>query len=100
VKRAVWIRDDGRCQWPLEGGGVCGSTLRAEIDHVFPLARGGTSTVENTRVLCRVHNDLAARRIFGDDWMDRFTRKRGTPRGADRPSSREEVPTVSCSHLR
>jgi hypothetical protein len=100
VKRAVWIRDGGRCQWPLDGGGVCGSTLRAELDHVVPRARGGPSTVENTRVLCRVHNDLAARRAFGDDWMDRFTRKRGTPRAAGRPSSRGDVLTVSCSHLR
>ncbi len=33
--------------------------------------------------LCRVHNDLAARRALGDDWMDRFTRKRaeGEPVG-------------------
>jgi hypothetical protein len=23
VKRAVWERDGGRCQWKLDGGGVC-----------------------------------------------------------------------------
>ncbi len=28
VKRQVWTRDRGRCQWPLESGGVCGSALR------------------------------------------------------------------------
>ena len=77
VKRAVWARDGGRCQWPVEGGGICGSTLRIELDHVVPRARGGPSTVENTRLLCKVHNDLAARHAFGDDWMDRFSRKRG-----------------------
>ena len=74
VKRAVWERDGGRCQWPLESGGVCGSTLRVELDHIRPLAMGGASTVSNTRLLCRVHNDLAARRAFGEAWMDRFTR--------------------------
>ncbi len=76
VKRQVWIRDGGRCQWPVDSGGVCGSTLRVEFDHVVPRARGGPSTVDGVRLLCRFHNDLAARRAFGDDWMNRFTRKR------------------------
>ncbi|MGA8891032.1 MAG: HNH endonuclease signature motif containing protein [Anaeromyxobacteraceae bacterium] len=73
VRRAVWARDGGQCQWPLSMGGVCGSTLRVQVDHVIPRARGGPSTVENCRLLCRVHNDLAARLVFGDDWMDAFT---------------------------
>jgi hypothetical protein len=37
-----------------------------------PLARGGVSTVSNLRVLCDFHNQLAARRVFGEAWMDRF----------------------------
>jgi len=74
VKRQVWTRDGGRCQWPLESGGVCGSTLRVECDHRVPLASGGASTVDNLRLLCRFHNDLAARRAFGDEWMNQFTR--------------------------
>ncbi len=81
VKRAVWARDGGRCQWP---GGVCGSTLRLEFDHVVPRARGGPSTVEGIRLLCAVHNQLAARRAFGGDWMDRFTVRR-RPRGGEAP---------------
>ncbi len=81
VKRAVWARDGGRCQWPIDGGGICGSTLRVELDHVVPRARGGPSTVEGNRLLCRFHNDLAARRVFGDAWMDRFTRKRAGAEG-------------------
>jgi hypothetical protein len=74
VKRDVWVRDGGRCQWPLDGGGICGSTLRIEFDHIVPRARGGASTVSNLRLCCRLHNELAARQHFGDDWMDRFTR--------------------------
>jgi hypothetical protein len=73
VKRAVWARDEGKCQWRLDSGGICGSTLRLEIDHVPPLARGGASTVEGCRLLCASHNQLAARQVYGDDWMDRFT---------------------------
>jgi len=76
VKRAVWIRDGGRCQWPLDSGGVCGSTLRVQFDHIIPRARGGPSTVENVRIACAHHNDLAARQAFGDAWMDRFTHRR------------------------
>jgi hypothetical protein len=73
VKREVWTRDGGRCQWPLESGGTCGSTLRVEFDHRIPRARGGPSTAENVWLLCRLHNDLAARREFGNAWMDQFT---------------------------
>jgi hypothetical protein len=75
VRRTVWKRDGGRCQWPLDSGGICGSSERLELDHVIPRARGGASTIANVRLLCRFHNDLSARRAYGDDWMDRFTRR-------------------------
>jgi 5-methylcytosine-specific restriction endonuclease McrA len=94
VRREVWARDQGRCQWPVSGaaGGICGSTLRVEIDHVLPRARGGPSTAEGTRLLCRVHNDLAARLAFGDRWMDRYTgrgrRGRRRARAAGAPARR------------
>jgi hypothetical protein len=73
VRREVWRRDEGRCQWATADGGICGSTYRCELDHVVPFARGGKPTVDGLRVLCRVHNDLAARNTYGDAWMDRFT---------------------------
>jgi hypothetical protein len=73
VKRAVWKRDGGQCQWKLDGGGICGSTHRAQLDHVVPRGKGGPPTVANLRVLCAVHNDLAARQAYGDAWMARFT---------------------------
>jgi hypothetical protein len=74
VKRAIWSRDEGKCTWPVDSGGICGSTLRLEIDHVVPRGRGGPSTVENCRLACAMHNQLAARQVYGDDWMDQFTR--------------------------
>ena len=82
VKREVWRRAGGHCEWPLDAGGVCGSTLRLEFDHVTARAHGGPSTFENVRLLCRFHNQLAARRVFGDACMDHFTRKRSA---ADAP---------------
>jgi hypothetical protein len=53
VKREVRRRDGGKCQWKLDSGGVCGSEVRTEIDHVVPRGRGGASTVENCRILCK-----------------------------------------------
>jgi len=78
VGREVFLRDDGRCQWPTAGGGICGSTHRVELDHVVPVGRGGRPTVANLRVLCDFHNDLAARQTYGDVFMDRFTRRAST----------------------
>ena len=83
VKRAVWARDGGCCRWPLASGGVCGSTTRLELDHIVPLARGGTSTVSNLRVLCDFHNQLAAKQVFGEPWMSQFASRSET-------ASREE----------
>jgi 5-methylcytosine-specific restriction endonuclease McrA len=85
VRRAVWARDGGRCQWPLASGGICGSTRRLQLDHIQPLALGGTSTVDNVRIACRPHNLLAARLAFGDEWMNRYTTDPRAPRPVARP---------------
>ncbi|GEJ59102.1 HNH endonuclease [Anaeromyxobacter diazotrophicus] len=74
VKRAVWKRDGARCQWRMASGGICGSTTRLQLDHVVPVARGGASTVENLRVCCAFHNQLAAREEFGPKHMAQFAR--------------------------
>ena len=52
VRRAVWERDQDRCVWPLDGGGVCGSTHRLEIDHRLPHGLGGQPELGNLRLLC------------------------------------------------
>ena len=71
IRRAVWKRDGGECQWPVESGGICGSRLRPELDHIRPYAKGGPTTVDNLRVLCGFHNELAARQEYGDVAVDR-----------------------------
>lgn len=61
IKRAVWQRDDGRCTWRFEDGQVCGSRDALEFDHFRPFAKGGRSDdARNVRLLCRMHNRLAA----------------------------------------
>jgi hypothetical protein len=81
VKRAVWLRDEGRCQWKLASGEICGATYQLELDHREPRALGGPPTVDNIELHCRPHNLQAAREVFGDAFMDQFTRKRRAGRG-------------------
>ena len=82
VKREVVKRDEGKCQWQLADGGVCGAKVRLEVDHVVPRGKGGPSTVENCRILCRAHNIEAARQVYGDAHMDLFTRCGGRSGGS------------------
>jgi hypothetical protein len=65
VEREVRLRDGDRCQYPLDAGGVCGSTWQVELDHVVPLALGGATSAANLRCACRRHNALAAREALG-----------------------------------
>jgi hypothetical protein len=79
VKREVWLRDGGRCQFRLENGELCGSTHRVQFDHVRPFALSGASSVANTSHACAAHNLLAARRVFGDALMDRYAPRHAAP---------------------
>ena len=95
VKRAVWLRDAGRCSWPLDGGGCCGSTHRLELDHIIPWADWGGETEANLRLTCGAHNRLAARQAFGEQVMARYgqehagrSRSGGDRSGGDRSGSR------------
>ncbi len=45
LRAAVLDRDGHKCSY-------CGSTYNLSIDHIIPVAIGGTSTIENLRILC------------------------------------------------
>ena len=45
-RKRVLLRDKGRCV-------KCGSRENLEIDHMVPLARGGSSRLENLQLLCQ-----------------------------------------------
>ena len=81
VRRAIWIRDGGCCQWKAADGGLCRSTVRVQFAHRTPRARGGPPTVENVRLLCAFHNKYEARLDFGEDLMNRYTRPAATSPG-------------------
>jgi 5-methylcytosine-specific restriction endonuclease McrA len=74
VMREVWQRDEGRCQWPAQDGGICGSTHRVQFHHRQERARGGPHTVANLMLACAAHNQHAADLSFGRSLMERCRR--------------------------
>jgi 5-methylcytosine-specific restriction endonuclease McrA len=85
VKRAVWQRDGGRCTFVGANEHRCEERKYLEFDHVVPVALGGEATVEQVRLLCRTHNQLAAEKAFGRDFMEakrNGTRVESKERGA------------------
>ena len=69
VKRAVFERDGGRCAFVSDDGHRCPADTDLEFDHVTEVARGGEATVDGMRLLCRAHNQFAAERTFGAEFM-------------------------------
>jgi hypothetical protein len=64
VKRAVWVRDLGRCAFVGTDGRRCNERAFVEFHHVRPYAAGGAASVENIQLRCRRHNDYEARVYF------------------------------------
>ena len=67
VKRTVWTRAKGKCEFPN-----CESSYQLEFDHIQAKALGGTSELENCRLLCRSHNIFVAAQVFGREQMGKF----------------------------
>jgi hypothetical protein len=49
IRNEVWRRDGGKCV-------DCGSVYNLEFDHVIPVAKGGSNTARNLRILCEPCN--------------------------------------------
>jgi hypothetical protein len=65
VKRAVWVRDLGRCAFIGTNDHRCNERRFVEFHHVDPYALGGEATVEKIELRCRRHNDYESRLYFG-----------------------------------
>ena len=87
VKRAVKARDEGRCTFANETGERCPAKSGLEYDHVKPVAKGGETTVENLRLRCRAHNQLAAEQAYGEEFMRRKREESRHETAIRRPSS-------------
>lgn len=65
VKRAVWLRDLGRCAFVATSGRRCGERGFLEFHHIHPYGLGGEATTANIQLRCRAHNAFEARACFG-----------------------------------
>ena len=75
VRRAVFERDGEQCTFTDATGRRCEERGWLQLDHALPLGRGGDSSVDNVRVLCRTHNLLAAERVFGREHVARRSQR-------------------------
>jgi 5-methylcytosine-specific restriction endonuclease McrA len=92
VRRAVVERDGGQCTYVSHSGKRCESRSRLEFDHIQPFARGGQATVGGIRLCCRAHNQHAAERTYGTEFM------RGKQEESRRRSSEAEPQSRSQPH--
>jgi len=104
VKRAVFIRDGGRCAF-VGHHGRCGERAFLEFHHVIPRACGGRATVENIELRCRAHNGCEVDLWFGpgkryrraDETSEEVPATLGTPAAtADTAAALAPTPNVSA----
>lgn len=65
LRRAVWLRDDGRCAFVAEDGRRCDERGFLEFHHAQPYAAAGEATERNIALRCRPHNGYEAALYFG-----------------------------------
>lgn len=90
VRREVMARDGRQCTFVSAAGRRCSACRRLDFDHVVPLAKGGQTTAANLRLLCPVHNQHAADRVYGAGFM-------AEKRAASRARREERVESRAAS---
>ncbi|RYZ83086.1 MAG: HNH endonuclease [Proteobacteria bacterium] len=75
MRRALLERSNHSCSHihPVTGE-KCTSTYQLQVDHIIPLAKGGTNDFENLRILCGRHNRSEAARWGISNKEDRSNR--------------------------
>ena len=80
IKRQVWQRDKGQCQWPRPDGQICGSTFRVQFHHRIDRGKGGAHSLENVVLTCQQHNLYAAELSWGKNFIDEKRMRNRVPR--------------------
>jgi hypothetical protein len=65
VRRAVWLRDDGRCAFVSPDGRRCAARSLLEFHHRTPFGIGGAAVASNIELRCRPHNAYEAALFYG-----------------------------------
>lgn len=64
LRRSIFKRDSGRCQFVGINGRRCLSSYEVEIDHIVPVSAGGPTSYDNLRCVCRSHNQWKSNRLI------------------------------------
>lgn len=56
IREVVWKRDKECCV-------ICHSNTNLELDHIIPISKGGSNTINNLQVLCRTCNRKKSNKI-------------------------------------
>lgn len=81
LRNAVLRRAEAMCEFvDSRTGHRCRSRRLLEVEHVVPVALGGTNEPRNLKALCRAHNLMMAERVFGEEKMRPFRRDIGLQR--------------------
>jgi hypothetical protein len=91
IKRAVYERAQGCCEFVGDEGRRCSETGGLELDHVEGFARTHVHSVEGIRLLCHVHNLFAAEHMYGRAFLDRVRRERKDATESTGASRRTQV---------
>jgi hypothetical protein len=85
VAKQVRERDGNQCSFVDSAGRRCTERRWLTIEHRHPFSLGGPATVENLCLLCKAHNEHAARRVFGEAFIARrrAARESATKQSAD-----------------
>ncbi len=86
IKREVWIRADGRCEYK-HNGRRCSSRYRLEIHHRPPLALGGSNELFNLQLVCSPHHRLVGIQVFGSEKMNLYKKQDALEAKARRSSN-------------
>jgi hypothetical protein len=75
--RALWERAQSQCEFiDKNTARRCDCRFGLQREHVIPLALGGSNDLSNMQLLCTTHNQLRARRVFGNKKIDAFQARR------------------------
>jgi hypothetical protein len=82
TRRGVTARDGMQCSFIAADGKRCESRAFLEFDHRTPAGCGGESQTQNVRILCRAHNLLAARDVYGSARVNQAVSARRKKKGS------------------
>ncbi|HEY8272491.1 MAG TPA: HNH endonuclease signature motif containing protein [Pseudobdellovibrionaceae bacterium] len=65
IKRIVFARAGGCCEFVGSEGHRCTSRFQLEIDHLYPWSQGGSNRAENLSLKCKSHNFYRTKETHG-----------------------------------